>query len=64
MTLLEGQKWAETFEENPRLVVVWGLLKSIAEPSGFVVDTAVGFGAMAEKHGKKQFDALKTAHVP
>jgi 16S rRNA G966 N2-methylase RsmD len=61
MKIEEGKQWASTFDENPRLVVLWGQLRSIAEPTGLVVESAVGFGALAEKHGATQYEELKEA---
>ena len=37
-------------ETNPRLLLVWGKLKAIAEPSCRMAETALGLALMAEKN--------------
>jgi hypothetical protein len=49
--------FVKMMEATPRLVVLWGRLKAIAEKGGFMVWTGHALGYFAEGHGKDIADA-------
>ena len=58
----DGLRFLATLLKKPRILVLWAQLREIAEPQGLIAVTAVGFGLMAEHHGKDIADA-KGVHL-